>query len=71
MDQAANPVLKNLVRGALLRIASDLSGGTPLESVKTRVTISKDGPLDACRGIFEEGGMLGFWRGTPSRTVEG
>lgn len=62
---------QNLVRGALLRIASDLSGGTPLENVKCRVTVSKDRPIDACRSIVREGGIANLWSGTPSRTVEG
>lgn len=61
----------NLLRGAILRIASDLSGGTPLESVKCRVTATTDGPIEATRHILDDGGILGFWSGTPSRTIEG
>ena len=62
---------KNLLRGAFLRVASDLTGGTVLESIKCRVTGSMDGPIDATRHIIEEGGVLALWAGTPSRTVEG
>jgi Mitochondrial carrier protein len=62
---------KNLIRGAVLRVASDLSGGTPLESIKCRVTGTKDGPLKATRDIIREGGLQNLWTGTPSRTVEG
>lgn len=68
---ASNTVLKNLVRGAFLRIASDLTGGTPLESIKTRVTLTKDGPIEACNSIITNGGFWALWSGTPSRTVEG
>lgn len=35
-------VVGNTARGAILRILSDLSGGTPLESIKCRVTVTKD-----------------------------
>jgi hypothetical protein len=73
--QATQPVAssigKNLLRGALLRIASDLSGGTPLESIKCRATVSKDNMFEAYRHIIQESGILGLWSGTPSRTVEG
>ena len=61
----------NLLRGAFLRIASDLSGGTPLESIKCRVTTTMDGPWQATKNIIKEDGFLGLWAGTPSRTVEG
>jgi len=61
----------NLLRGAFLRVASDISAGTPLESIKCRVTTTKDGPIDATRNIVREGGVLALWAGTPSRTVEG
>lgn len=60
-----------MVRGAILRVASDLSGGTPLESIKCRVTATKDGPIQAARDIIREGGWENLWTGTPSRTVEG
>jgi Mitochondrial carrier protein len=60
-----------LVRGALLRIASDLTGGTPFESIKTRVTVTKEGPWQAYRNIVKGGGFSSLWTGTPSRTVEG
>lgn len=62
---------KNLLRGAFLRVASDLSGGTPLESIKCRVTGTLDGPVAATKSIIAESGFLGLWTGTPSRTVEG
>lgn len=39
---AGSNLAKNLVRGAFLRIASDLSGGTPLETLKCRVTVKKE-----------------------------
>jgi len=69
---AAAPSLgKNLFRGAFLRIASDISGGTPLESVKTRVTVSKLNALEATNEIISEGGIGQLWSGTPSRTIEG
>lgn len=62
---------KNLVRGGVLRILSDISGGTPLESIKCRVTITKDNMFEACHSIVNEGGFLALWSGTPSRTIEG
>lgn len=69
---AMNPVVKNLARGAFLRVASDISGGTALENIKCRVTASGDGPFKSTRDIMsEEGGWLNLWSGTPSRTVEG
>ena len=68
---AGSDVAKNLARGAVLRIASDLSGGTVLESIKTRVTVTTQGPWEAARGIVKEGGILALWTGTPSRTIEG
>jgi hypothetical protein len=61
----------NLIRGGLLRIASDITGGTPLESVKCRVTATGDGMVEAYNNICNEDGFLGLWAGTPSRTVEG
>lgn len=61
----------NLARGAFLRILSDLSGGTPLESIKCRVTITKDNMFQAYQSIVNEGGFLALWSGTPSRTIEG
>jgi Mitochondrial carrier protein len=63
---------KTLLRGAALRIASDLSGGTPLENIKTRTTLmSNESPLDATRNIVQADGLGGLWKGSPSRTVEG
>lgn len=64
-------MLKNLLRGSLLRIASDLSGGTPLENIKCRVTVGTDNMIGTTRSIIEESGIGGLWSGTPSRTVEG
>ena len=54
---AANPVVRRslartLVRGAVLRIASDLTGGTVFESIKTRVTTTREGPLEAVTNII-------------------
>ena len=61
-----------MLRGAFLRIASDLTGGTVLESIKTRVTVTREGPIEATRNIVESGGgVLALWTGTPSRTIEG
>mmetsp|Transcript_31688 Transcript_31688/g.76890 ORF Transcript_31688/g.76890 Transcript_31688/m.76890 type:complete len:390 (+) Transcript_31688:187-1356(+) len=62
---------KNIVRGALLRIASDMSGGTPLESIKCRVTVTHDNMIQAYQNIVKDGGITSLWTGTPSRTVEG
>jgi hypothetical protein len=59
------------VRGAFLRIASDISGGTPLESIKCRVTATYDNTPEAYHNICAESGFLGLWSGTPSRTIEG
>lgn len=67
-----NPVVKNLCRGALLRVASDFTGGTALENIKCRVTASGDGPIKATNDICSgKGGWLNLWSGTPSRTIEG
>ena len=69
---AAPSIGKTLWRGAVLRIASDLSGGTVLESIKTRVTLTREGPMEATRHIVKDGGsVLALWKGTPSRTIEG
>lgn len=57
--------------GAFLRVTSDLTLGTPLESIKCRVTGTTDGPIQATRNIVKEGGIWALWAGTPSRTVEG
>jgi Mitochondrial carrier protein len=67
------PLRTAIVRGALLRIASDLTGGTVLEGIKTRTTTGTETPLQAARNIVAEGGgsVLALWRGTPSRTAEG
>lgn len=71
---ATQGIAANLVRGALLRIASDLSGGTPLESIKCRVTVAKEpreNMFEAYSSIIKQDGFIGLWSGTPSRTVEG
>jgi hypothetical protein len=61
-----------LLRGAFLRIASDLSGGTAFESVKTRVSTTTEGPVEAFNNIIGgKGGILALWTGTQARTVEG
>jgi hypothetical protein len=69
--QASQNLAKNLLRGSLLRIVSDLTGGTPLESVKCRVTATGDNMVEAYNNICNKDGFLGLWAGTPSRTVEG
>lgn len=68
-----NPVLRNLASGAFLRILSDLTGVTPLENIKCRVTISKDNAFQATRNLISVGekGILNLWSGTQSRTIEG
>lgn len=63
--------MKTLARGALLRVASDLSGGTPLESIKCRVTATSLGPIAAYKAIVDEGGFGNLWAGSFSRTIEG
>lgn len=68
---SSTALLKNLARGSFLRIASDLSGGTPLENIKTRVTVGTENMIDATRSIIQDSGIFGLWSGTPSRTVEG
>jgi Mitochondrial carrier protein len=68
---AKRKLVNTLLRGSLLRIASDLSGGTPLESIKTRVTITTEGPWLATCNILKERGPFGLYTGTTSRTVEG
>eukprot|EP00979_Chaetoceros_neogracilis_P005267 scaffold944_cov127-Chaetoceros_neogracile.AAC.9 len=67
-----NPVVKNLARGAFLRVASDITGGTALENIKCRVTATGEGPIKATKDICSgEGGWMNLWSGTPSRTIEG
>lgn len=60
-----------LATGAVIRVASDLLGGTPLESIKCRVAKTMDGPIEACRNIVTEGGFINLWAGSASRTIEG
>lgn len=71
MASAGNAAIRNIIRGSALRIASDLSGGTPLESIKTRVTVTTESMSEAFRNIVKKGGVGALWAGTPSRTVEG
>jgi len=68
---AIPPVAANILKGALLRIASDITGGTPLENIKCRVTATTEGPMEAARNIMSTSGIQGLWSGTPSRTIEG
>jgi len=60
-----------LLRGAALRIASDMCGGTPFESIKCQVTATRETAGQAVRRIVREGGIRALWTGAPSRTVEG
>jgi len=67
-----NIVMRNLFRGAFLRVTSDLAGGTPLENIKTRVAATTDSPLQAFRGIVAgNNGFLSLWSGSSTRAVEG
>lgn len=68
-----NGLAKNLLRGAFLRVASDLSGGIPLECIKTQVSSRTGlGPVEAFRNVVSgERGVWGLWAGTESRVVEG
>jgi len=69
--QSCSSLGKNLLRGAALRIASDLTGGTPLETIKTRVTVTKENIVESTRHLVKQGGLQALWKGTPSRTLEG
>jgi hypothetical protein len=60
-----------LLRGSLLRIASDFSGGTCFENIKTRVTTSHETMGEALRNIVHQGGIAALWSGSSSRSVEG
>lgn len=60
-----------LIDGAFLRVASDMTLGTPLESIKCRVTGTNEGCIQATKDIINEGGIWALWAGTPSRTIEG
>jgi hypothetical protein len=72
MSPLNSPLVKNLAKGAFLRVASDLSGGTALENIKCRVTATYDGPVEATRHLVTGGnGFWNLWSGTPSRTIEG
>lgn len=67
-----SPILQNLIRGAVLKVASDITGGTPLENIKCRVTTSNKNPVQCTRDIVSQpGGILNLWSGTRSRTMEG
>ena len=51
-----------------------MSGGTPFESIKCRVTTTNDNMVQAYTHIVTQNkkrGVLNLWTGTPSRTVEG
>ena len=62
-----------LARGAVLRVASDLTGGLPLEQWKTRVTrFPNETAVSSLRSVYKyQGGLKAFWRGTGARVVEG
>lgn len=67
-------IFRVLFRGAFLRVASDLTGGTVFENIKTRAATKQGGqrnPLDIARAIIRQDGWKGLWRGTPSRLIEG
>ena len=51
----SNPTVQNLARGSFLRVFSDLTGATVLENVKCRVTVTKDGPIEATRALIAGG----------------
>lgn len=68
---ASRGVFKDLLYGAFLRVASDLTLGTPLESIKCRATGDNEGFVKATKDIVSEGGIWALWAGTPSRTIEG
>lgn len=68
---SGNVLLKNMLRGSFLRIASDLSGGTVLENIKTRVTVGTENMVQATKSIVDESGILALWGGTSTRTIEG
>ena len=42
-----------------------------METLKCRVTISKDNMVEAYKNVIAESGFLGLWSGSSSRTVEG
>lgn len=66
------PSLANtLARGALLRVTSDLVGGTAFENVKTRVTTTRESMLTATSNIIRSSGLQGLYSGGSSRFVEG
>ena len=62
-----------LARGAVLRVASDLTGGLPLEQWKTRVTrFPNETAVSSLRSVYRyQGGAKAFWSGTGARVVEG
>ena len=68
-----NPTVKNLGRGAFLKVASDLTGGTALENIKCRVTVTRDNSIQATRALIasSDKGIMNLWSGTSSRSVEG
>ena len=52
-----------LARGAVLRVASDLTGGLPLEQWKTRVTrFPNETAVTSLRSVYRyQGGVKAFW----------
>ena len=69
---AVAPFVRTLAQGAALRIGSDMTGGLPLELIKTRLAMTGESPLAAARGIARgKGGLFELWRGTPARLFEG
>lgn len=65
-------LVSTLLRGALLRITSDLAGGTVFENIKTRVTISHETMGTAAKNIVRlGGGWHALWSGSTTRSVEG
>ena len=66
-----NPTFQNIIRGAILHVVCDLTGGTPLECLKNRVTVSTDSCFQSFKKIIREDGVLALWTGTSSRAIEG
>jgi len=64
------PLFLKLAQGASLRIASDLTLGTPLENLKKRVSSTEESFVDAFRH-FKVQGFNSFYTGTPARLLEG
>lgn len=64
-------LLSTLLRGAALRISSDLAGGTVFENIKTRVTTTDENMFTAAANIIARGGVPSLWSGSSTRIVEG